>query len=169
MLCFDWVNYFIDFYPFIRYTYIKLYVLSFPWSMFTISSYYTQKNHKLTKTLTKPLKTMWASQLTRWKIILLTPALVNYRISSSSASFRNGGVSPRQKNYSRVVSTLEEIYGVNASCLSQGSRVTRVKTYNYKLIKNSKHLQEHVSLIPTTRENRQYFRADSLKWRSKMK
>jgi len=112
---------------------------------------------------------MWASQLTRWEIILSTPALVKYWISSSSASFPNGGVSPRQKNYSRVVSALEEIYGVNSSCLSQGSRFTRVKICNYKLIKNSKHLQEHVSLIPTTRENRKYFRAGSLKWRSKMK
>lgn len=30
---------------------------------------------------------------------------------------------------------MEEILGVNGSCLSQGSRVTRVKTCNYKLIK----------------------------------
>ena len=34
---------------------------------------------------------------THWKIILSSTALVNYRINSSSASFRNGRVSPRQK------------------------------------------------------------------------
>jgi hypothetical protein len=78
------------------------------------------------------------------------PVLLNHHhgLRICSLSFQNDTVIPAANNYSWVLSTSEEVSYVNGRCLSQCCRTTRARICNYKVIKNSKHIQEHVALIP---------------------